>query len=114
MAERHIIDMETWSRRGHYRYFGKLVPHEDRLLMTVSVVWNLPFVPDFFVFNWLKYITLYFIVGLGLWLCLRTSLWGVLFCTIGPSRMAVRAAPSGRVRLRGLSAPTRANHPNPS
>lgn len=53
------------------------------LLMTVSVVWNLPFVPDFFVFNWLKYITLYFIVGLGLWLCLRTSLWGVLFCTIG-------------------------------
>lgn len=40
MAERHIIDMETWSRRGHYRYFGKLVPHEDRLLMTVSVELN--------------------------------------------------------------------------
>lgn len=52
-------------------------------LMAVSVVWNLPFVPDFFVFNWLKYATLYCMVGLGLWLCLRTSSWGVLFCTIG-------------------------------
>ena len=24
MAERHIIDMETWPRREHYRYFGNL------------------------------------------------------------------------------------------
>lgn len=53
------------------------------LLMAVSVVWNLPFVSRFFVFNWLKYVSLYFVVGLGLWFCLRTSMWGLLFCTIG-------------------------------
>ena len=48
------------------------------------------------------------------WVTLALSAAPLLFCTIGPSRMAVRAVPSGRVRLRGLSAPTRANHPNPS